>query len=979
MILYITNRKGAVLAEYSHFFDDKHDRQLDAGASTFEFSVKKANEDTSVLQSGNGVILRDNGGRDWFFVILSLEETQYQVKVSAEDASIELLNRMMDELPNTGAHPFSYYANQILDRTPWRINVDQTQGKVRALSYTGQDTGLGRLLSIAKGFDNVELAFRVRLAGLQIVDYYIDVVSQLGSNRSSEIQINYQAELNNITKTESRAKFATAMRGIGSTIQQEGTEQGPEVHVDFADVEYDDGEFRSPKGDRWVYAETANRKFNEQHGYIESLYSFDTGSSQELFNRTLAQLKIYSEPSVTYEADVKKIDSTLELGDMVRIIDHEFKNLYLQARVSELVLSYTDPSQNSVKFSNYEALTSNLDERIAFAVSQLPEQARYTWIRYAEDSSGKNMSPSPAGRKYIAMLFNQKSAVMSDDPNVYAGQWVKIVGSDGQVGPQGKDGEDGIAGKPGVDGRTQYTHIAYADNAQGGGFSENPSNKAFIGIYVDFNITDSAKPADYSWSLIKGADGANGTPGKTGADGKTPYFHTAYANSVDGKANFSITDSNRKYLGTLTDYTLADSTNPSDYSWSMIQGPQGANGAKGDNAYLHIAWADNVTGTQGFTTVGMLAANKLYMGTYSDGNASQSTDPTKYIWVLVKGPQGAPGSDNVPVITMGTSYPTTPAPKTGDMFWHKDNNGKVDGFFLYDAATKKWSPNSIQQSLLIINELDSVVINSGTINSPNITSPFSYKDATGAMFGGTFQIKDGQVLIDQLDSKKTFETVTKVNSSGYEMRGFGSSVPGTSQALPANYINISTTGIYTAQLPVGTTDRTHLQHSAITGTGIETGDQWETSELTARFLNYAQKQDNGGHAWSADMLSLSQDFPTGNVGGNYAADIYPVQAPEYMLLPNLQYPRMGWCVIYGTFKCSYAQPSWSTWRMFIINDGNIPNVFSGRNSTGYTFSNEGMVGTCYLDGQRQIQFSNFNSAENGYRHFQLEYPFQWGK
>lgn len=155
-------------------------------------------------------------------------------------------------------------------------------------------------------------------------------------------------------------------------------------------------------------------------------------------------------------------------------------------------------------------------------------------------------------------------------------------GERGLQGLQGKDGTDGLPGRDGVDGKTSYTHIAYADTATGGGFSQNPTGKAYIGMYVDFVQADSSDPKKYAWSLIKGADGKNGlngkdgVPGKPGVDGRTPYLHIAYANSQDGKQGFSVSVSEGKsYIGTYTDYTQADSTDPAKYSWSRIKGEKG--------------------------------------------------------------------------------------------------------------------------------------------------------------------------------------------------------------------------------------------------------------------------------------------------------------------------------------------------------------------------------------------------------------------
>lgn len=141
-------------------------------------------------------------------------------------------------------------------------------------------------------------------------------------------------------------------------------------------------------------------------------------------------------------------------------------------------------------------------------------------------------------------------------------------------------GPQGIPGKDGKDGKTQYTHLAYANSADGRtDFSVSDGNREYIGMYVDFVEADSTDPTKYTWSLIKGANGAQGVPGTPGTNGKTPYFHIAYANSADGRTGFSVDDSvNKLYIGQYTDYTPDDSTDPTKYSWTKIKGEQGTAG-----------------------------------------------------------------------------------------------------------------------------------------------------------------------------------------------------------------------------------------------------------------------------------------------------------------------------------------------------------------------------------------------------------------
>lgn len=53
-------------------------------------------------------------------------------------------------------------------------------------------------------------------------------------------------------------------------------------------------------------------------------------------------------------------------------------------------------------------------------------------------------------------------------------------------------------------GKPSYTHIAYADTAQGGGFSLIPGEKKYMGVLTNNNPVASTVPGDYTWSLTQG-------------------------------------------------------------------------------------------------------------------------------------------------------------------------------------------------------------------------------------------------------------------------------------------------------------------------------------------------------------------------------------------------------------------------------------------------------------------------------------------
>lgn len=191
-----------------------------------------------------------------------------------------------------------------------------------------------------------------------------------------------------------------------------------------------------------------------------------------------------------------------------------------------------------------------------------------------------------------------------------------LTGPAGPQGLQGPKGDQGIPGVKGADGKTQYTHIAYADTVSGSGFSQTDTNKAFIGMYQDFNATDSRNPQDYRWSKLKGSDGRDGIPGKAGADGRTPYVHFAYADSADGRTGFSLSQNgNKRYLGVCTNFDRTDSTNPADYSWNDMTGSVSVGG---ENLIRNSAFPDNLDGWG------------YWLATQPNSNLSVSSHPFYY-------------------------------------------------------------------------------------------------------------------------------------------------------------------------------------------------------------------------------------------------------------------------------------------------------------------------------------------------------------
>nr|DAK18586.1 MAG TPA: tail protein [Caudoviricetes sp.] len=360
--------------------------------------------------------------------------------------------------------------------------------------------------------------------------------------------------------------------------------------------------------------------FDDQ--WIRKDFSYETDNPKELRRLAYNELKKHCYPAITYEVD-GYIDA--DVGDTVKVYDDEFKPLLIiQARVSDQKISFTNPTSNKTIFANFKALENKLSDGIQAAFERLFEASKPYIIKLATDKGV--IFKNGAGESTVtATLYKGGKPVVAGvtwrwalDGNVSTGMNYLVRGSsvrdtstltvsayidnnqvavdelsfanvlDGRKGEKGDKGDAGARGEQGIqgerglpgvkgdrglsgergsDGRTQYTHIAYADNATGGGFSFSGQGKAFIGVYQDFTENNSNNPTKYLWTEWRGRDGADGLPGKAGADGRTPYVHFAYSDNADG-SGLTMTDNGQRYFGHYSDYEKADSSDKTKYKWA---------------------------------------------------------------------------------------------------------------------------------------------------------------------------------------------------------------------------------------------------------------------------------------------------------------------------------------------------------------------------------------------------------------------------
>ena len=738
-----------------HYWNDELHEYLQGTANTYAFTVSSKHEDAAYIVEGNKVAFVYNG-KDYYLNIVHVEKDEFTVTATAWSLSFELINENVGAYKSESAMSFEEYVTAFDPERTVRIGINEVSDKRISNEWTGEATVLSRLFSVANVFD-AEIEFQTVLNDdYSLKEIVMNVYREHSDNNTGvgefrgDIKLRYGKNVTGIRKESSIENLYTGIRPTGKdglTIQGiEKEELDENGVVEF----YTQGpDIRAPQArDRFP-----SNLINKEDGYIFMPKSYDTDNKDKLYSMALSDLKTASEPAVTY--DVTGYFDTA-IGDTVEIEDEEYvPTLYLSARVSEQVRSFTNPQANKTVFTNFKELQPEISEDLLQKVEDLINKTKiYTssistdnGIIFKNNEGVTNLTANVMdngidrtesftirwfkggnhiydGRTIKVQALDVESKAVykfeaRDTEGVLRGfEEVTVTdvsdGKDGEQGPQGEKGEQGeqgppgpqgapgldgiqgpkgdqgIPGKDGVDGKTQYTHIAYANSADGSkDFSVSDSNRDYVGMYVDFTQNDSTDPKKYAWSKIKGADGAIGTPGKPGADGKTPYLHIAYANSADGKTGFSTTDgTNKLYIGQYTDYTQADSTDATKYTWTKIkgeqgergpqgvpglqgiqgpkgdqgiQGPQGNTGATGpqgpagQSTYFHIKYSSVANPT---SSSQMTETPSTYIGTYVDSAQADSTDPKKYTWSRFQGLQGPQGTQGIPG-TNGTNGKTS--------------------------------------------------------------------------------------------------------------------------------------------------------------------------------------------------------------------------------------------------------------------------------------------------------------------------------
>lgn len=630
-----------------HYWGDELHEYLQGAANTYTFTVSAKHQDAENVTAGNKVAFIHKG-KSYYLNIVNTEQTEETITATAWSLSFELINEDAGEYKAGKAMSFEEYLAVFDAERTLKLGLNEVSDKRITNEWTGTTSILKRLFSLANVF-SAEIEFETVLNSdyslkeivLNVYRKHSDTDSGVGEYRN-DIVLRYGKGITGIRKTTDAEKLYTCIQPTGKDgLTINGLDK--KEYDASGRLEYftDGAIIRAPQArDRFP-----SNIVNKADAYILMRKEYDTDSKDKLYSMALSDLKTASEPVVTYEVD-GYFDTNI--GDTVRMQDQEWTPvLYLQARVSEQIRSLTNPKTAKTVFTNYKELTSEISDSLLQRMEDLINKNKVytcsistnngiifkngigstTLTAYAYDNGvdvtgNLEIRWSKDGTEFYVGKSVTVNATDVDTKAVYSfeamengikrGYYEVTIadlmdgedGKDGEQGPQGEKGEQGEQGPPGPQG---------APGLDG----------------------------------IQGPKGDQGIPGKDGKDGKTQYTHIAYANSADGSKDFSVSDSNREYIGMYVDFIPNDSTDPTKYAWSKIKGANGENGtpgkpgADGKTPYLHIAYANSADGKTGFSTTD--GTNKLYIGQYTDYTQADSTDATKYTWTKIKGEQGERG------------------------------------------------------------------------------------------------------------------------------------------------------------------------------------------------------------------------------------------------------------------------------------------------------------------------------------------------
>lgn len=785
-----------------HYWNDELHEYLQGTANTYAFTVSSKHEDAVYIVEGNKVAFVYNG-KDYYLNIVHVEKDEFTVTATAWSLSFELINENVGAYKSESAMSFEEYVTAFDPERTVRIVINEVSDKRISNEWTGEETVLSRLFSVANVFD-AEIEFQTVLNDdYSLKEIVMNVYREHSDNNTGvgefrgDIKLRYGKNVTGIRKESSIENLYTGIRPTGKdglTIQGiEKEELDENGVVEF----YTQGpDIRAPQArDRFP-----SNLINKEDGYIFMPKSYDTDNKDKLYSMALLDLKTASEPVVTY--DVTGYFDTA-IGDTVEIEDEEYvPTLYLSARVSEQVRSFTNPQANKTVFTNFKELQPEISEDLLQKVEDLINKTKiYTssistdnGIVFKNNEGFTNLTANVIDNG-VDRTDNFTIRWFKDGNHIYAGRTIKVraldVESKAVYKFEARDTEgvlrgfeevtvtDVSDGEPGKDGTTYYTWFKFADDEYGNGMSSSPDGKEYLGIaYNKVTPVMSNNPEDYQWARITG----EGIPGKPGADGKTYYTWVRYADDARGNG-MSDSPNGKYYIGfAYNKETPTESSDPADYQWTKYKGDDGQDGVGIESITKYYLASEKSTGitisSSGWSTTKQdMTDVKKYLWSYevyayTNGTSTKTTP-------IIIGVHGQNGEDGTSGIIVSPTPPENP--KVGQL-WQTASGEPIKR---WDGS--RWVLHYVSVENLDVQTLSAITVNAGELTAGKI------KSKNGIML---IDIDAGKIVSKLIDNGVVDSTM-ELNSasltfSGKDSGGNPANMTFSMQGL--TYINQNTGG-----------------------------------------------------------------------------------------------------------------------------------------------------------------------------------------
>ncbi|MDT2797425.1 tail fiber domain-containing protein [Enterococcus cecorum] len=464
-------------------------------------------------------------GKDYWTTVTSVSrESEYEYQVEARSLSLEALREVRSSYKASRNMTFEEYLNVFDPEHSIRLNVNTISDRSRKLEWTGEDTILARILSLATKFD-AEIAFETELNddySLKEFRLNVHALNELGKDRTGMPFRISNSQLKLIKFKSSIDEFYSAIRGTGKDgLSISGLDK--KVYDDEKKLLFytSGGTIYAPQA-RDKFISITNKKTSD--GYIVREFdSTEHATKEALYAYMLGELKKHCEPQIDYTID-GYIDA--DVNDKVLLIDDKYTtdDLMLTARVNKQKWSLIDKLQgnNRTELSNYVRVYSEIADELITRMNALIEANKVYDVQILTTNgySFKNGQGSTTltarvmdGPKDVTNEFSltwfKNSAEYSHDAsiNVQAGSidelatYLIITEKDGRE--RGRNELTVFNVKDGQPGKTPVVHLAWADSADGSvGFTlELPTTKIpkYRGYYVDYSTVASTNPKLYKW------------------------------------------------------------------------------------------------------------------------------------------------------------------------------------------------------------------------------------------------------------------------------------------------------------------------------------------------------------------------------------------------------------------------------------------------------------------------------------------------